>query len=176
MNIRTAIIEDVEAIALLHAESWRTTYRGMFKEEFLNQHVFQDRKDVWHQRFTKPQENQIVLVVEQGQKLCGFACAFGNEDHRWGTLLDNLHVCSTRRRQGIGKRLLIEIARWSNQRYPYTGLHLAVLESNVLARRFYKALGATNQESQLWEPPGGGVVKEFIYAWHNFDSLLSDQV
>ena len=176
MDIRTATIDDAEAIALLHAESWRTTYRGLFQEVFLDQHVFQDRRDTWNQRFTKPQENQIVLVAEQEQELCGFACAFGDEDHRWGTLLDNLHVCSTRKRQGIGKRLLIEIARWSNQRYPGTGLHLAVLESNVLARRFYEALGATNQESQLWEPPGGGVVKEFIYAWHNFDSLLSGQV
>ncbi|NOK60163.1 MAG: GNAT family N-acetyltransferase [Chloroflexi bacterium AL-W] len=80
MNIRTATMEDAEAIALLHAESWRSAYRGMFKEEFLDRYVVEDRKDIWHQRFAAPQNNQIVLVAEEDPELCGFACAFGNED------------------------------------------------------------------------------------------------
>ena len=32
------------------------------------------------------------MVAEEAGRVLGFACAYGREDERWGTLLDNLHV------------------------------------------------------------------------------------
>jgi len=176
MNIRPAKIEDAKSIALLHAESWRVAYRGIFRDEFLDGDVVQDRNDVWRQRFAAPKDNQIVLVAEESQELSGFVCAFGNEDQKWGTFIDNLHVRKSSNRQGIGTRLMREIAHWSHQHYPGAGLYLSVLEANVAARRFYAALGATNQEARLWEPPGGGEVVELHYVWLSLDSLLSTNI
>ncbi|MBI3524493.1 MAG: GNAT family N-acetyltransferase [Betaproteobacteria bacterium] len=176
MNVRSAKLEDAESIALLHAESWRVAYRGIFRDEFLDGDVIQDRKDTWRQRFTTPKNNQIVFVAEDNQELCGFACAFGNEDKKWGTFIDNLHVRKNRKRQGIGTRLITEIVLWSRQHYPGLGLYLDVLEENIPARRFYEALGAINQESRLWEPPGGGEVVDLRYVWLNVEPLLSGNV
>jgi len=172
MNIRPAKKEDAEPIALLHAESWRVAYRGIFRDEFLAGDVVQDRINVWRQRFATPKQNQMVLVAEESQELSGFVCAFGNEDQKWGTFIDNLHVRKSNSRQGIGKRLMSEIARWSHQYYPNAGLYLNVLEANIAARRFYAALGATNQAARLWEPPGGGELVELHYVWLSLDSLL----
>ncbi|WP_269669522.1 hypothetical protein [Paenibacillus sp. GSMTC-2017] len=35
MNIRPAIVEDMEGIAKVHLESWRTTYAGIISDQFL---------------------------------------------------------------------------------------------------------------------------------------------
>lgn len=176
MNIRPANKNDAESIALLHAESWRVAYRGIFGDVFLDRDVAQDRIVVWRQRFAAPKSNQIVFVAEEDQQLQGFVCAFGNEDKKWGTFIDNLHVHRTRKRQGIGKRLMTQVALWSRDNYPGVGLYLSVLEPNISARRFYENLGATNQESSLWEPPGGDKVVDLRYVWSSSDSLLEGNV
>ncbi len=172
MLVRAATIDDYRPIAQLHADSWRTTYRGIFKDEYLDEHVLHDRIGIWRERLTMPKGNQHVLIAEEHSSLLGFICAYGNEDTRWGTFIDNLHVVSARKRQGIGRRLLTEIARWSNHHYPDAGLYLGVLAPNTAARRFYEALGATNRESCLWEPPGGGEVVDLRYAWPSACALL----
>ena len=175
MNIRQATRQDAEFIARLHAESWRIAYRRILSDEFLDKQVAQDRQDVWRQRFTAPKDNQMVLVAEANRELCGFVCAYGREDAQWGTFIDNLHVRPECRRQGIGRRLMREIARWSRWHYPDAGLYLSVVEANLPARRFYEALGAMNQESWLWEPPSGGKVTALRYVWRDLDALLSTQ-
>lgn len=173
VTLRRAESKDADSIALLHADSWRVTYRGMFRDEFLDGDVFADRKDVWRQRFTEPRENQVVFLAEEGGELRGFVCAFGGEDPQFGTLIDNLHVRQDKKRQGIGKRLMQEVAHWSGQRYPGTGLYLGVLEPNTPARRFYESLGATHQATARWEPPGGGEVVDLRYVWPDPAILLS---
>jgi len=171
--IRNGGKEDAEAIASLHADSWRLAYRGMFRDEFLDGDVFKDRKQVWRQRFAEPGSNQVVFVAEEGRQLRGFVCAFGGEDPQWGTFIDNLHVRHDKKRQGIGKQLMQAVARWSQQHYPGAGLYLSVLEPNIPARRFYEALGATNQASRPWEPPGGGEVIDLRYVWPDPTVLLA---
>ena len=174
MEIRTAIFEDSDSIAQLHADSWRVAYRGIFKDEFLDKQAFQNRKNIWRERFTMPKNNQHILVAVENLELLGFVCAFGNEDTQWGTYIDNLHVTKVRTRQGIGRSLMIEIARWSNRHYPGAGLYLGVLEPNIAARRFYESLGAINQEARLWEPPGGGEVVDLLYVWSKASHLLNE--
>ena len=71
---------------------------------------------------------------------------------------------------------MTQIALWSRQNYPGVGLYLEVLEPNISARRFYEALGATNQESSLWSPPGGGEIVDLRYVWLSVDLLLPGDV
>jgi len=173
MNIRTAKQEDAESIALLHAESWRVAYRGMLRDEFLDGEIIADRMGTWQQRLTAPKENQLTLVALEDERIIGFACAFGNEDATWGTLLDNLHVRTERKRQGVGRLLMKGVARWTHHHYPDSGLFLWVLEANQSARRFYESLGAQDKGNSVWEPPGGGSLVRLRYSWPNLEPLLS---
>ena len=173
MNIRTANEEDAESIALLHAESWRVAYRRMLRDEFLDGEIIPDRLSVWSQRLAEPRENQLTLVAVQESEVVGFACAFGRDDDTWGTLLDNLHVRTERKRQGVGRRLMKEVALWTDRRYPDSGLFLWVLEANHSARRFYEKLGAKDQGQDIWEPPGGGTLTRLRYGWLDLEPLLS---
>jgi ribosomal protein S18 acetylase RimI-like enzyme len=173
VHLRPAETGDADAIAALHAESWRVAYRGMFRDEFLGGDVLTDRKAVWHERFANPKSNQRVIVAEDRNGICGFVCAYGNEDAEYGTFIDNLHVRIDLKRKGIGRRLMAEVARWSIEKYPRAGMYLEVLELNTPARHFYERLGANNVKSWLWEPPGGGEVVALRYAWPTPESLLT---
>jgi GNAT superfamily N-acetyltransferase len=173
MLIREAHAGDIGAIARLHAESWRTAYRGQYGDAYLDGPVFDDRLAVWQERLTSPASNQHTIVADDGGALAGFACAFGGEDARWGTLLDNIHVDPARKRTGIGTDLIVEAARWAAREYPEDGFYLWVLEANAPARRFYERLGARNAEQADSEAPGGGTISGLRYAWPNAAALLA---
>ena len=173
MRIRPATPADIDAVANLHAESWRITYRGQYADAFLDGPVYDDRRTVWRDRLTSPAPNQHTIVAEHADALLGFACAFGDHDPQWGTLLDNIHVDPMRKRSGVGTQLIREIAAWTRDAHPASGLHLWVLEANAPARRFYERLGATNVERTTSDPPGGGTVVSFRYAWPDPATLVA---
>ncbi|HSP54853.1 MAG TPA: GNAT family N-acetyltransferase [Dehalococcoidia bacterium] len=165
MRIREATRADAHAIAALHADSWRKTYRGAYSDEYLDNLVFEDRQRVWQERLSAPLPNQYVVVAEQNGEIASFACAYGERDAQLGTLLDNLHVRSNYHGSGIGRRLLIEIAEWSSRKYGKLGLWLGVLEQNQNAQRFYQKLGAIDVGGRVVNPPGGGSTLARNYAW-----------
>ena len=176
MDIREAQTDDIKRIAKLHAESWRVAYRGMYRDEYLDGEVFEDRLHVWQERLTSPAPNQFAIVVEEGKNIAGFACAFGDDDPQRGTLLDNIHVKPEGKRRGGGTRLIAEVARWAFREYPASGLYLWVLEGNLPARRFYERWGAQNADLQEFMPPGGGSVRSLRYVWPTLAPLLSIDV
>lgn len=171
MWYRRTNAKDAGAIATLHAESWRVAYRGALRDEFLDGDVFTDRATQWGARLSAPPENQLVIVAEDDDGPAGFACAYGRDDERWGTLLDNLHVRRERQRHGTGARLLAEVAAWTLEHYPDAGLYLWVVEQNRDAQRFYRKLGAEDRGGDVWMPPGGGSTPTRRYVWTNGESL-----
>jgi ribosomal protein S18 acetylase RimI-like enzyme len=173
VNIRDAATADIEAIAALHAESWRRTYRGMMRDQFLDGDVEQDRLEEWHERLRAPAANQFVPFAENDGALEGFVCAFGDEDARWGTLIDNLHVRHDVQARGIGRALMHAAAAWAVERYPATAVYLLVLRANVNAQRFYERIGGTNAGPD--ERPGadGETAFGYVYAWRDPRALLA---
>jgi ribosomal protein S18 acetylase RimI-like enzyme len=155
ITYRDAAAEDAAAIGRLHAESWRAHYRGAYADSYLDGPVYADRDDVWRTRFASPPYGQYVVVAYDGDELVGFACAYGNEDEHWGTLLDNLHVRTDLHRSGIGRRLVTEIARWCFEHHPNAGLYLYVLAQNTNARAFYERLGGRDVGGEHREPTAG---------------------
>jgi GNAT superfamily N-acetyltransferase len=171
LPIRIATRADAGAIAELHALSWRTAYRGSLSDAYLAGDIVADRLNVWTQRLEAPSANQYVAVLVEAEQLLGFACAQGGYDPQRGTLLENIHVRPELKRQGIGKRLIADVAAWCATERSGEGLYLWVLEANKPARRFYERLGAVNVGSDIWTPPGGGTVSRCRYAWADVDLL-----
>ncbi len=173
MNLREAHAADIEAIARLHAESWRATYRGMYRDEYLDGPVFDDRRNAWQGRLTSPRPGQYTVVAENGDGLAGFACAFADHDAKWGTLLDNIHVAPERKRAGVGTMLMRDVAFWAERERPAVGIYLWVIEANAPARRFYERLGARNAERATFDPPGRGTFASLRYVWPNPAALIA---
>ena len=78
-----------------------------------------------------------------------------DDDSLWGSLVDNLHVTSGRRRGGIGSTLLTRAAAAVGERAIDSGLYLWVLEQNTAAQAFYAAHGGARVQRRRVPPPGG---------------------
>ena len=144
--VRTAIVpatpEDVTSIAALHAASWRSTYRGLLPDLFLDEEVDRNRLDLWQRRFELDEGSRpLTLKAMSGGTLTGFACALIDDDAEWGTLLDNLHVRPDATSRGIGKLLLGAVLARVREAGVSKRLHLWVLDANTRARRFYEREG-----------------------------------
>ena len=171
MKIRAFQPTDVEAVADLHVRSWRTAYRGILDDTYLDGAVVREQGDLWRERFSHPAPNHIGLLAVDDGVAVGFAFALGNHDPRWGTMLDNLHVAPERRGGAVGTRLLFALAELLLADGASTEMHLWVFEGNARTRRYYERLGAAVIERQEAPAPGGGTVAEWRYAWRAVEDL-----
>ena len=105
LRFRLAGPADAEAVANLHADSWRRHYRGAYSDRFLDGDVVADRLAVWTDRLREPDPRRCTILAEDGN-LLGFANTVFDNHPTWGALLDNLHVAHGHKRRGIGSRLL----------------------------------------------------------------------
>ena len=165
IEYRAAQPRDAEAVASLHARSWRENFRGEFTDAFLDGDLPGERLRVWRGRLDRPAENQFVQVALDGANLVGFVCAYGAHDPRWGSLIDNLHVADAAKKTGVGSSLMRQAGAWLASRFADQAVHLLVLESNSAARRLYERLGGRSAEVFTTETHGGAVVRSCRYVW-----------
>ena len=162
---RKATKNDAAAIANLHAESWRNTYRGMMSDTYLDGDVHAERQVHWQKRFDTPTENQYVWVAEKDGQLAGFVCIYGADDVQWGSLIDNLHVRPDLKGQGIGTQLIQKAFDWARENYPQQGVYLWVFEANFASRQFYEKMGGANVERVLHHNEDDTEGYALRYAW-----------
>ncbi|MGB2712893.1 MAG: GNAT family N-acetyltransferase [Vicinamibacterales bacterium] len=160
--------DDADEIAALHAESWRSAYRGFLPEAFLAGPIFDERRELWVSRMRAPDPHRRgVFKAVSGRSLAGFACVLLDADPSWGALLDNLHVKPAMKRQGIGRQLFEHVRWWVETTVPGTPVHLTVIEANVDARRFYERMGGTLVERELVEVIPGTQLVVLRYRWES---------
>jgi ribosomal protein S18 acetylase RimI-like enzyme len=164
-DIRAAGPADADAVADLHADSWRRSYRGMMPDAYLDGDVVADRRRVWHDRFAEPRPDQRVWLVDGGSGPAGFVCLFGDGDPELGGYVDNLHVRRDAQGTGLGAALLRRSAAWMRAERPGSGLYLWVLEANRAARGFYRRLGAVEDARETFGDPGGGSAPALRCVW-----------
>ncbi|MEX0749283.1 MAG: GNAT family N-acetyltransferase [Dehalococcoidia bacterium] len=173
LRYRRAIHHDLEAIAALHADSWRRTYRGMYSDAYLDGDLVADRRTVWEERLLDGDPRRVLLVAETDGAFAGFVCAYGAADETWGSLIDNLHVARAYQRLGLGRALMHSAASELNERHAESPVHLWALEGNTNARTFYEALGGRNESVAPHERPGGGMIQVCRYVWERPASLIA---
>jgi GNAT superfamily N-acetyltransferase len=172
MTIRAAGLADALAIAQLHTHSWQTAYRGILSDDFLQGPLPENRRTLWHARFSQDaRPDQIVLVAEQEGAIRGFACAYLDADPEWDCLLDNLHVVPNLKGQGLGRQLMTAVAEQVRRVNAGGRLHLWSYEQNLAARRFYERLGGTVTLSQAELAPDGTQVNAVRYCWSELSGL-----
>ena len=138
--IRHATPDDTPAIAELIralAEYERLSHEVVFDEAELRRHLFGARPYA------------EVLLAEHEREVIGFALFFHNFSTwvgRQGLYLEDLFVRPAQRGLGIGKALLVELARIARAR-GCRRMEWAVLDWNEPAIDFYRQLGATAMDA-----------------------------
>ena len=142
MQIRPAEPADAEAVARLHVDAWRTAYRGLVPDSFLESLDWNRRA----QRFRESlaQKDEETYLVELEGVVLGFvtlgACRDEDVDPEvvgeiWGIYLAPQHW-----RKGIGRQLCRFGERILHSR-GFQEITLWVFTGNEQARRFYEAMG-----------------------------------
>lgn len=160
---------DVPDIASLHAESWRSAYRGLLPDAYLDGPVLPDRLAYWQKRLRDASAHQLILKAVVDDALAGFVCVLLDSEPAWGPHLTNLHVKPTLKGRGVGGQLFRAARSWAANAAPGQPMHLWVIEQNWPARRFYERQGGAVADTRVFEI-GGAQVPEVRYVW----SALSD--
>ncbi|WP_316571731.1 GNAT family N-acetyltransferase [Neobacillus sp. YIM B06451] len=163
ITIRKATVEDAEAIAKVHVESWQTTYKGIMDEGFLQRLSVEKRKELWLNNI--PRVESIVLVAELGGEIVGFADGSPVKEGEYPGYdgdVTSIYFYEKHQGKGFGKQLLNQLLDEFRQQ-GFTSAIVKVLEDNA-ACRFYEALGARRLDENVIEV-AGGKAKLLTYAW-----------
>lgn len=176
--IRLADRSDVPALAMIHTESWRRNYRGMYSDAYLDGDLYTDRLAAWTDKVSRDERGFFTLIATQSGESIGFAHVALDGDAEWGALVDNLHVSHRAQRGGVGSLLLDRVARSVIERRPGSGIYLWVLEKNEGATAFYVSRHGVLQDSEIASPPNkdprnlAGSPRRVRVAWPDPAALL----
>jgi len=172
MTLRRAGSGDWALIASLHAASWRSAYRGIYPDSYLDEAVPEERRAFWREALAAMDpELDAVFLAEEAGRAVGFAC-LRRKAEATGPLLDNLHVLPGRKGRGIGRRLIAAAAAWLAGKEPDAALQLVVWADNRPARAFYARLGGYEAEEFDVATPGGGRARQIRVRWERAAELV----
>lgn len=176
IKIRAAQPADAQAIARLHYQTWRETYRDLAPEvafEVLTESV---RLSRWNEMLAQEGSGRVMLLAEADGQVAGFGVA-GPSSH---DVFQNraevkfLYVGAAFKRMGVGRTLLIELARHLME-LGYSGMALGVVVGNEPAIAFYEALGG-RRGGRYVDPGPVWRSENFVYAWDDLPGLAGSDV
>jgi GNAT superfamily N-acetyltransferase len=177
MEIRNARPADVSAIAKVHVESWRTTYREVLPQGYLNDLSYGAREEMWQQAFL-PESTTSLVVAEDLGKIVGFAAAGpanqdASEAKPYGGELYAVYTLEDYQRRGLGRRLVVAAAETLLAKR-YSNMITWVIEDDA-ACRFYERLGGEVVGSKTVEIANMSL-RAVAYGWTDMSLLLKPQV
>ena len=154
--VELARLDEIAAqVAGQHAASWKSAYRGIYPDVYLDGDIEAERRSHWQQRVAELAKGSgEIFLASISRQPAGFLCIEIGPEKEWGAFVDNLHVLPARRGAKIGASLLARGEEWALRR-GQRQLYLWVFEENHAARRFYQREGWRDGERQLHEIPGG---------------------
>ena len=169
MKFRRAHANDCLAIADVHVEGWRTTYRGLMADEYLDGLSAVDRAREWEQSIARDDVHVWVAEVDD-EGIVAFAASgpehTGNYD--FDSELYAIYMRAHWRGRGLGKLLVAHNAQ-SLLSAGHHGMMVWVLAENA-NRRFYEALGGQRFAEGDYQAGQQSLV-EVAYGWKDLATL-----
>ncbi len=172
-NIRPAAIHDARAIAEVHIDSWKSTYRGIFPEALLNGLSVEQRESFWRDLLAGQEPSSAITIVgcDASGSVVGFASG-GKE--RTGHLGCDGELCAIylrpeAQRKGLGALLVRQFVNELVTR-GFGSMAVWVLALNP-SKRFYESLGGNVIGEQQIER-GGQMFIQIAYGWQSLNVFL----
>jgi ribosomal protein S18 acetylase RimI-like enzyme len=140
VKIIKASTKDSEIISKLHALSWKTAYKGIVPQEYLDEIKY----DFWVDAFQNWISNNILTVQLLYRNETPVGCiAYGKARDEnfleWGEIV-SIYIHPDYWRRGYGHKLL-ETAILDMKKRGYQNCYLWVLRENHSAQKFYPEIG-----------------------------------
>ena len=160
--IRNVKEEDIENIVDIKIEGWKTAYKGIINDEYLNN---MDRKFEIEKRKKDYRENGFI-VATLNNEVIGF-CRY-IDSNKYSIECENidcelcaLYVKSTMKRQGIGKQLMQYVIKEFKEKGKKRMI-LWCFDENKSSRQFYEKMGGNVYKYKTGEF-GGKQYNEVAY-------------
>lgn len=169
MRVREAKISDATGIALVHVESWRTTYKSILPKEFLMNLSYKRREQFWETSI--PEGNVFVAENDEG-KIVGFASGGierGGKYEGYKGELTSIYILKEYQGRGIGKQLLKAVIKGIVKLGINTMLVLVLEDNN--SKLFYEATGG-KKIGEVEIEIAGKKLNELVYGWDNITDII----
>jgi len=167
--VRAAGIDDAAAIARVHVATWKTAYRGLLPDDFLDSLSESHYEDRW--RRTIADHGSGVYVAQDGREVVAFASGGPERAGEDGFAGELYAIYVMRESQGRGHgRALVRAVSSGLHEVGLTDMIVWVLRDNSSARRFYERLGGIYVREQPITI-GSAVLREVSYGWRSLDSI-----
>lgn len=176
IQLRRATVADAEAIAAIRIEGWRTTYRGMIPDSYLNEMDMNQNVLHWRtilQALPVKEDSLCVYVAVSEDEIVGFVSAMKLSEPKLEKdgEINAIYIRPQWQRCGIGKRMLHKAAR-SLQAMGCTSCVIWVIDGNSQARNFYEELGGEIliEQDFSWD---GLDLTEVGYGWSDLNVMMA---
>lgn len=143
MKIRKAILEDAPYIAKVHVDSWRTTYKDIFPDEFLKSLSYEQREQLWERNIT---EHSVFVAKNNDGEIVGFSTGGkerGGKYDGYDGEIYAIYIFKDYQGKGIGRKLVQSVVEELVQE-GINSMLVWVLEDNY-SKYFYESLGGKNE-------------------------------
>ena len=167
--VRPAEVSDAAAIAAVHVDTWRTTYRGLLPADFLASLEKAGYEQRWER--TLADGSGRVFVAEDDRRVVGFASGGrerAGEDGFSGELYA-IYVLEAAQGRGHGRRLVRAVVQGLRE-MRLADMIVWVLRDNHDARHFYERMGGVYVRTQPITI-GSTLLQEVSYGWRSLDQV-----
>lgn len=163
-TVRPATPADIAGIARVHVDGWRSTYRGVVPQTFLDGLSYRDRETLWRRVFAGPERHGVFVAEAGAAKIVGFADGARDRarDATYEGELLAIYLLEEFQGRGLGRELALRVVEWLID-HNIRSMRVWVLADNP-ACRFYEALGGNRIETKRIQI-GGADLEEVAYGW-----------
>jgi len=168
MKIRKAVFADIKGIAKVHVDSWRTTYRNIISDEFLNNLSYESREKLWASNMSSM--NVYVAESDEGE-IIGFSTGGKERSGNYSGFVGELYaiyILKAYQGQGVGK-LLVKPVIDELLSLDINSMLVLVLEKNNSCH-FYEALGGKRLDC-IEVSIAGDKHNEMVFGWSDIRAI-----
>lgn len=162
--IREAIENDAVSIGIVYTESWKSAYKGMIPDEYLNQLDSEKRAERFKRDLVE-YKNTYYYIAESDGKVIGVLALHKSRDldlEQAGEI-NSIYLLPGYWNKGFGKQMMA-FAVEKLKKLGFSLISLWVLEDNQRAKAFYEKSGfikdGKKQEFTIMKPV---IVTRYIY-------------
>lgn len=169
---RKAVYTDAEAIANVHINSWKNTYKDLLNEKDITNITYENRLALWETVLKMQKEDQCTYVILNEEKIVGFVNGGPERTKRFNhdSEIYTIYLLDEFQRLGLGADLLRVFAEDMKAKGNKSIL-VWVLKQNPSSKFYerYKAEPIGEEETTI----GEGTYQETAYGWKSIEKLLN---